>query len=293
MENISSKEITPFLLSICVRTFQNKRAWRSKKFTYTYRIMYVTEGAVKLKTEDTELICRAGSLLFLPPELIYTTLLDSPTVRLYHLFYDLCLPRDWSEAATFPPGGVFLTGLDVKVSAHPYVCDMEFLNRPTVISTFRHASDRFERMLREYTENRPYCRLKLNAMLGELLAEVARAQDSITKTSHAQNPVSKPIIEYIRQNYTGKITCRSIGERFHYHPNYVSYLVKQATGMTVREYITSLRVAEVSRLLDETDMSITEIAQSLGFYDSSHLCNVYYKTTGCTPRGRRHYSVNI
>ncbi len=292
MESICLNDINPAVLSVCVRKFQKQKTRETKKFTYTYRIIYVTEGTLRLRTESGDLCCNEGGLIFLPPGISYCTEFKSETVRLYHLFFDLYNPRGEAEAAVFPPGGVFMTGLaDIKLSAHPEVSDATFLNSPTVVTSIKHASERFERILHEYTDNRPYCRLRTGAMLTELLVDAARAQESTGKAGHSQNPAVKPIIDYIKQNYTGKITCQGIAGVFHYHPNYVTYLIRQATGMTVRGFITSLRVAEASRLLDETNMSVTDIAQSLGFYDSSHFCNVYYHTTGCTPRGSRHYSV--
>ena len=53
--------------------------------------------------------------------------------------------------------------------------------------------------------------------------------------------------------------------------------------MTIKEYQMTLRLREASRLLCETDLSITEIASEAGFYDVFFFSKTFRKEKGITP----------
>lgn len=292
MRNISVNDITPVLLSVCRRSFVRGHYAPQSKYTYTYRMLFVSSGVLRLETESGSLEVAAGGLLLIPPGVVYKTVFESGQVKLCHLFYDIYAPRSASEAAYFPPGGVFKTGLsDVVPSERVNLVDAAMLNMPTVINGIRHLQERFDRLISEYGVKQPCSRLRLNAALAELIADAVTCTDADGAGRDARSPAAGLILGYVAGHYREKLTCAGIAEKFHYHPNYVAWLIRRETGMTVRRYISSLRISEAVRLLDETDMSVTEISQSLGFCDSSHFCNVYRSLTGGTPHERRQFAI--
>lgn len=58
---------------------------------------------------------------------------------------------------------------------------------------------------------------------------------------------------------------------------------KKLFGMTPFDYLRKLRIDHAIKLLRTTSNSVSEIAQSCGFSDSSHLIRVFKETTGMTP----------
>ena len=64
-------------------------------------------------------------------------------------------------------------------------------------------------------------------------------------------------------------------------------LFRQATGTTPANYGNQLRVREASRLLRQTDQSITEIAYKVGFADSNYFSTIFRKVQGVSPRAFR------
>ena len=70
--------------------------------------------------------------------------------------------------------------------------------------------------------------------------------------------------------------------RFH-----ISHLFNDNLGLSMSDYINSLRVSEAKRLLESSDMLITEIAQAVGFGTARTFNRVFLQQTGITPRDYR------
>lgn len=70
-----------------------------------------------------------------------------------------------------------------------------------------------------------------------------------------------------------------------------SRLFTRATGSTPKAYLSFHRVQVASRLLADPDLSITEIGQRVGFYDTPHFCRTFARLMGLPPaRYRRRYT---
>lgn len=96
------------------------------------------------------------------------------------------------------------------------------------------------------------------------------------------------IIRYVNRNYAHDITLGQICGEFSCSRSYVSHNFKKATGQTFREYITYLRLRSARHLLENTKLSISEIALSLGFCNSNHFSGVFRSYFNISPRSYRH-----
>ena len=69
--------------------------------------------------------------------------------------------------------------------------------------------------------------------------------------------------------------------------NYLSRLVKQSTSRSVGAWIDIVRIQRAKRLLSSTDLSIIDIAASVGVEDQSYFSRLFKKETGITPSAFR------
>lgn len=72
-------------------------------------------------------------------------------------------------------------------------------------------------------------------------------------------------------------------DQLHISTTYLSRIVKQQTGHTVRFHITELLCADARKLLECTDMDIKEIADYLGFSNQSVFGKFFIKKMGLSP----------
>jgi AraC-like DNA-binding protein len=69
--------------------------------------------------------------------------------------------------------------------------------------------------------------------------------------------------------------------------NYLSRLVKKATGRSVGAWIEIVRIQRAKRLLTETREPVIDIAATVGIEDQSYFSRLFKKETGLTPSAFR------
>lgn len=254
------------------------------KYSLSYRLLLLMRGGFLLRFGDREELCGEGDIIFMPPHEEYYTVFDGGDSMFLNIFFDF-FPREGVVAAESMHDYFVMLGyepLDSEKAAEKRTFeDTPEFNETFVIRALPDARDKCGELYRLWRSGGAHKRLRLNVLLTELLADIADhvnapRQNAGSITAHA-------IVSYIDAHYDERLTCRSVAEKFSYHPNYVNRIVRELTGCSLHEYIIHVKVRHASQLLLETDMSITEIAYSLGFHDSSHFSSVYQARTGMKP----------
>ena len=91
------------------------------------------------------------------------------------------------------------------------------------------------------------------------------------------------VVAYIKRHHCQSITSEDICRRFSCSRSYMSGQFNRDMGMSVREYITSLRIEDAKQLLEFSKISITEIALSIGYSDSNYFTSLFKRKVGLTP----------
>ncbi len=93
----------------------------------------------------------------------------------------------------------------------------------------------------------------------------------VDDTSH----ISK-IIDYIHKNYKQDIAINTLAEHVGLSYSHVRKIFNDATGENIVNYINNMRIEEAQRLLRQTNISINDIALSLG-YNNKQSFNRFFK----------------
>ena len=94
-------------------------------------------------------------------------------------------------------------------------------------------------------------------------------------------------IEHTRANYMNKITLQKLADYLHVSDSYLSKLFKEETGISFTQYLNEIRINRSKELLQNTKMSIVEVALFVGYEDQSYFTKVFKKITGITPKKYR------
>lgn len=78
-------------------------------------------------------------------------------------------------------------------------------------------------------------------------------------------------------------TARDYANRLAVHVNHLNKVLKENTGKTTTDIISSRIVQEAKILLKQTDWNISQIAYSLGFEEVAHFSNFFRKQTALAP----------
>ena len=91
------------------------------------------------------------------------------------------------------------------------------------------------------------------------------------------------MVRYLGE-HVDTVTLSALAARFSYHPNYVSTLLRQETGKTFSELLLEQRMDRAAILLKGTDLSVAEVARTLGYLNTSNFHKAFRAHYGMTPR---------
>lgn len=91
------------------------------------------------------------------------------------------------------------------------------------------------------------------------------------------------IRRYIDVHFKEPLTLEQLAEEGHMNKYYLSHAFKREYGISPINYMISKRIDESKYLLAETDLSMSQIAQLLGFSSLSYFSQVFRKTQAVSP----------
>lgn len=101
----------------------------------------------------------------------------------------------------------------------------------------------------------------------------------------------KKLLEYIHNNYGSKISLEEIAGTINICTNECCRFFKKHMNATISAYISDYRIEKSLYLLDNTDLSITELAHDIGFSSGSYFTQVFRKKMGFTPNQYRNRKI--
>ncbi len=94
---------------------------------------------------------------------------------------------------------------------------------------------------------------------------------------------AEKIRSYVAANYATLLTREQIAADMGVTPAYVSRIFRQQSGITLWEYVNAYRIARARELLEHSDLTVTEIAFTVGFNDPAYFSRIFRKETGKSP----------
>jgi len=127
---------------------------------------------------------------------------------------------------------------------------------------------------------------RIKALLYDLLCDISLdlQKNDIMNCKYAS---IYPAINYISKTNLAKIDTSSLHELCHISPSYFRRLFREYTGMSPLEYINHLKIKQAQKMLQSGVMNVTEVAESLGYTDTSYFSRFYKKITGHSPSAER------
>ena len=107
--------------------------------------------------------------------------------------------------------------------------------------------------------------------------------DRKTPRQKAEDQKFDSVTNYIYEHCTEKITLEKTAAFAGFSKYYFSRIFKEHYQMSFPEYIASLRVAKAAELLENSSLSILEIAMRSGFSNLSSFNRAFKEVNHCTP----------
>lgn len=123
-------------------------------------------------------------------------------------------------------------------------------------------------------------------VLNHILTYFLMLNDSLylsdTMIQHCPNIVFE-IKEYLEKNIDSKIKIQDIANNFFISRSELFYIFKKYTNTTIIEYLNTIRINKAKELLKNTDYTITEISQLVGYDSLQYFSRIFRKNIGSSP----------
>ena len=120
-----------------------------------------------------------------------------------------------------------------------------------------------------------------------LLEELPYEECSISHDLGHKKEIYEIFLHHLYRNFRKERQIRFYADKLNVSSPYLMRLVRDISGSTVNEHVTSLLYKEICNLLSHSDMTIGEIATHLNFSDQSALTNFFKQRSGMTPLAYR------
>ncbi len=263
-------KLNPYVRSAGVYEVINKT---DECIAYDARIIYMISGDIAVSIEgEKKFHIGAGNLLYIPSGVRYK--LKGQYLRAAVITFDLTDSFSDSEERIAPEAP------DVFEPSRMHECNIAPFNRHLLSEDMESERDSFIKMASLATSAEGEWRSYISAYLKLILLKIA---ESVSETALPARMI-EALDTYIMENCAEEISNTEIGAIFGYHPFYVSRVLKEKKGITLRQYIIGYRLKAAKRMLELTKKSIAEIAEETGFTDASYFTKTFRQSFGMTPK---------
>lgn len=152
--------------------------------------------------------------------------------------------------------------------------------------------DRISRYLEWMIESRDYAKARetrLTGLLALLLSELAEfgpAAASGEKGSRAELYVDK-VKDFIELNYDRNMTVEDIAHFIGLNRSYLCSLFKRTMNVSIQDYLIRYRMNKACEMMGNAELSIGDIARSVGYSDPLLFSKIFKKLKGASPKHYR------
>ena len=143
------------------------------------------------------------------------------------------------------------------------------------------------RMAKVFGQESPGYELQISSILMEcwqlMFANVHTQRPEVVNISSSDRQRIEALNHFIHNNYAEKITLEDIATAAHVSRGECCRIFKRLHRTTPFQYLIHFRLLQSIRLLTETNYTISEIAQLVGFGSSSYYTECFKREIHCAP----------
>jgi len=231
-----------------------------------YEFVYVVTGSCVHMIDGKRFEQRAGSFSVIPPSVPHVLYpaedcLCLTTKIRYRCFYELDLP----DLIRFMYPMVFSCGED-PLPAN-YLLDM------------------YAQQEKKGVYHEKLISLIFQTLILYILQHY-QTQGQLLTANSAKDIRIMEILNYAVNRYN-TVTVHEIAQHFHYNDSYFSDLFHRLTGVTFIQALRKFRLTKAAELLQETNLSVTDICSTVGYKDATQFIRYFKMQYGCSPASYR------
>ncbi len=249
---------------------------------YDHRLFYVVSGNGVIEVNGTQKEVRPGTVLYWRSGTAYVIRPTEGAV-LHMIAVNFDFTQQNIDTVQYLP---MVQDCDYRAEAR--LEDITFsepsvFNAPLILQDVPGILPYLKAMVQETSAPKNYGYFQLCNLMRICLVHLSRAASQRQQTKSAGHS-SDAILDYIHGHYGEELNNKMLAEKFHYHPNYLSQLIVEQTGLSLHQYLIMIRIRQALYLLQTTELPIQEIARQVGFKSPSYFSYYFKQCTGHSPR---------
>ncbi len=195
----------------------------------------------------------------------------------YHIQFS---PRLFSQIAliqdTKNPGSLI----------HSLLFRFHFFHRQAATEDIRRIVPSVIRLYNSPASNRSTASAEINVLLLQLLIEIFHyynGDETVFSPSTAPGRYISFTMDFIEKNYEKKILIQDIASCLHISARHLGKIFSSYMHMTLGSYINIYRIHKAIGMMEDPDLSLTEIAGKIGLKDSQHFSKLFLHVIGTPP----------
>lgn len=243
-------------------------------------IVEIVRGDVRIQIGTETLEASAGDFIYVPPSLVFRADVISESAALRGMIFDSSILEENME------------NFDTEVF---YMFHLQSKNKITLFKNGHPVYETLSRYMQESYEEyaaKDVCyklpiRANIYIMMTALLRYYCGSKDELDRMVYHNVLRLRPVMEYIAEHYCEKIYVEKLSEMLNVSPDYFTKMFKDSIGRTPIEYINGLRVNEAMRRLAETEESMADIADAIGFCNPNYFHKIFKQYMDSSPLAYR------
>lgn len=127
----------------------------------------------------------------------------------------------------------------------------------------------------------------LALLLSCLLDDVQLGNLELSSGQTQQQIILQRAMEYLHTRYIRSITMDDLAQFCKYSKSHLQHLFRKQYGTTITAYLEALRMEKARTLLQNSELSIQQIAHRVGYRDPNYFTAVFSKSHGTSPTAFR------
>ncbi|MEE1224801.1 MAG: AraC family transcriptional regulator [Clostridia bacterium] len=249
----------------------------SKLFHEEIELKLFLEGSSTIMIDNETIVANEGDIVIMNPYQIHFTVNSMEEKAKYHL---ILIGLDFFENN--------IAFFDLR-----YLFTKEHARINNVIRGNHRIAEIIKNIADEFSNKKAMYHTVITNLVSELIALLLREYRTNNATAY---PIDKnmrfyeiiyPALAKLRNDYAEKISIDELARMCNVSKYHFCRIFKEVTSVSALQYQIQCRLAVADVLLNSTDKSISEIAESCGFDDICYFSRCYKKNRGVSPKEKR------
>ena len=246
--------------------------WHSVLHTHNHtELFFIVSGKGQFLIEDQVFPVNVNNLVIINPNVLHT----EDSLNAQPLEY-IVLGVEGVELAT-------------SENSNGQFCILDHFESLEISSCLRNILREMEQKNTGYED---ICQAYMEILLIRLMRSTALAVPA-EPSAISTNRQCAAVRRYIDLHFKETLTLEQLAEEAHMNKYYLSHAFKREYGVSPINYMISRRIEESKYLLAETDLSLSQIAQLLGFSSLSYFSQVFRRYQDVSPAEYRNSTKNF